>query len=160
MTVLRVNIKENLYKSSFDKKENIFSDLQYLFKELKPMDQWSYDWMPHYEIKEIFLDVEQLEKLSEDIFDFITIKPLKKVSFSKELPDLSVKDIDIKNVKDVLAKTLQVHLPSNELLRIKEVIVEDDLCTDELQKKLDDGFKILAILPQAGQRRPDYVLGR
>ncbi len=54
----------------------------------------------------------------------------------------------------------QVHLPGNELLCIDEVKVEEDYCTDLLQEELEKGWRIIACLPSAGKRRPDYILGR
>lgn len=46
------------------------------------------------------------------------------------------------------------------IIDIKKVYIETDLCTESLQARLDDGWKILAICVQPDQRRPDYVLGR
>lgn len=57
-------------------------------------------------------------------------------------------------------KKVDVHVPGSALLAIEEVAIHEDLCTDTLQTFLDDGYRILAILPQPDQRRPDYVLGR
>jgi hypothetical protein len=36
----------------------------------------------------------------------------------------------------------------------------DDACTDDVQRHLDEGWKILAVCPPNSQRRPDYILGR
>jgi hypothetical protein len=41
-----------------------------------------------------------------------------------------------------------------------EVTNLDDAYTDELQEHLEDGWRIIAICPPNGQRRPDYILGR
>jgi hypothetical protein len=54
----------------------------------------------------------------------------------------------------------QVHLPGNELLEIDEVQIVENACTENLQGELDQGWRIIAVCPLAGQRRPDYVLGR
>ncbi len=51
-------------------------------------------------------------------------------------------------------------MPEWMLAHIRKVCVYDDMCTDMLQGMLDDGWVILAICPQPGQRRPDYILGR
>lgn len=53
-----------------------------------------------------------------------------------------------------------VHISDLGLMNIKEVDVLYDACTDELQRWLDDGWRILAICPQPDSRRPDYVLGK
>lgn len=63
--------------------------------------------------------------------------------------------------EDLLSgKAVQVSIPDMALLYINEVIVETDLCTDQLQTLLDDGWRMLAVCPPNAQRRPDYVLGR
>jgi hypothetical protein len=55
---------------------------------------------------------------------------------------------------------VHVHVPSLGLLEMTEVDNIDDACTDELRRRLEDGWRILAIIPQPSQRRPDYILGR
>lgn len=46
------------------------------------------------------------------------------------------------------------------LLTVNEVEVHTDFCTEALQDKLNEGWRILAVCVQPDQRRPDYVLGR
>lgn len=46
------------------------------------------------------------------------------------------------------------------LLSVNQVEVRLDLCTDELQRDLNNGWSILAVCVQPDQRRPDYILGR
>lgn len=53
-----------------------------------------------------------------------------------------------------------VHVPGLGLLSITNVDYEEDMCTEELQRRLDDGWRILACCPQPNQRRPDYVFGK
>lgn len=55
---------------------------------------------------------------------------------------------------------IQVAIPDLALLSLNEVCVLEDACTDELQGKLDGGWRIIAVCPPNSQRRPDYVLGR
>ena len=54
----------------------------------------------------------------------------------------------------------RVAMPEWFMAHIRKVEVRNDCCTDALQSDLDDGWHILAICPQPGQRRPDYILGR
>lgn len=54
---------------------------------------------------------------------------------------------------------VEVHTPGNMLATYNETLLLEDACTDELQKSLDNGWRIVAACPQA-QRRPDYILGR
>ena len=49
--------------------------------------------------------------------------------------------------------------PGNLLMQVDETLLLEDACTDALQERLSQGFRILAVCPQP-QRRPDYVLGR
>lgn len=56
--------------------------------------------------------------------------------------------------------TVQVSVPHVGLLMMNEVMVEENCCTDRLQSRLDDGWRILCVCPPNAQRRPDYVLGR
>lgn len=49
--------------------------------------------------------------------------------------------------------------PSINLMSVDETLLIADACTNEVQQRLDYGWRILAICPQP-QRRPDYILGR
>jgi hypothetical protein len=53
-----------------------------------------------------------------------------------------------------------VHISDLGLLAVKYTTWLEDVCTQELQRYLDDGWRILAVCPQPDKRRPDYVLGR
>jgi ribulose bisphosphate carboxylase small subunit len=53
-----------------------------------------------------------------------------------------------------------VHISNLGLLSINQLGFATDMCTEQLQEILKQGWRILAICPQPDQRRPDYVLGR
>lgn len=53
----------------------------------------------------------------------------------------------------------EVHTPGNMLATYNETMLLEDACTDALQTSMDDGWRIVAVCPQA-QRRPDYIMGR
>lgn len=53
-----------------------------------------------------------------------------------------------------------VVVAGTSVMEIREVMMEQDLCTDLLQGRLRDGWRILAICVQPDQRRPDYILGK
>lgn len=53
-----------------------------------------------------------------------------------------------------------VHIGNLGLLNINQLAYTEDTCTEELQKHLNGGWRILAVCPQPDQRRPDYILGR
>lgn len=96
--------------------------------------------------------VNDLAELPDWAFENATFKPIRPL---KLMVDGS---IHMAQLKDALS-VAQVHLPGNELLRIHEVQVQEDCCTDHLQTQLKAGWRIIAVCPQPS-RRPDYILGR
>lgn len=56
--------------------------------------------------------------------------------------------------------TVHVQIPHIGLLAMDEVSVEENCCTDMLQRRLDEGWRILCVCPPNAARRPDYILGR
>lgn len=54
----------------------------------------------------------------------------------------------------------RVAMPEWFIAHIRTVDVLVNCCTDRLQEELNDGWHILAICPQPGQRRPDYIVGK
>ena len=76
-----------------------------------------------------------------------------KSSYNYDKNDITPNDI-------ACARVVQLALPDIGLLVIDEVTWLDDACTEELQRQLDDGWRILAVCPPNAQRRPDYILGR
>lgn len=84
------------------------------------------------------------------------------------LYDLGI-HITVKHFKNMLRETstrpgvspnLHIHVGGLSLMAITQVEVLEDCCTEELQTKLEKGWRILAICPQLTQRRPDYIMGR
>ena len=55
---------------------------------------------------------------------------------------------------------VQIAIPDMPLMYVNEIIVETSCCTDIIQDRLNDGWRILAVCPPNAQRRPDYILGR
>lgn len=53
-----------------------------------------------------------------------------------------------------------VQVPHIGLMMIEEVDVLTDCCTEELQRALYKGWRILCVCPPNAQRRPDYIIGR
>lgn len=54
----------------------------------------------------------------------------------------------------------EVHMPGQALATYNEVMLMSDSCSDELQGRIDEGWRMIAACPQPDQRRPDYILGR
>lgn len=57
-------------------------------------------------------------------------------------------------------RMIQITIPDNMLMFVNEVEWEDDCCTQVVQQRLDDGWRILAVCPPNAARRPDYIFGR
>lgn len=96
--------------------------------------------------------VNDMDALPDWVFDKASFKPVRPLKLMVE------GRVSTTALKDALAVS-QVHLPGNELLRIHEVQVQEDCCTDHLQDQLKQGWRIIAVCPQPS-RRPDYILGR
>jgi hypothetical protein len=94
------------------------------------------------------------------------------VPVSLQVPDITptLWESITEKLDRILAKTAEggtqfnekcaVVVPGLGLLAVNEVQVLYDYCTEDLQRFLTDGWRILAVCPQPTQRRPDYVLGR
>jgi len=57
-------------------------------------------------------------------------------------------------------RLIQITVADNMLMFVNEVEWEDDCCTQDVQKRLDEGWRILAVCPPNAARRPDYIFGR
>jgi hypothetical protein len=55
---------------------------------------------------------------------------------------------------------IQMHVPNFALLTFNQVEVEENCCTEQLQRRLNDGWRIMAVCPPLDERRPAYILGR
>ena len=82
-----------------------------------------------------------------------------EIQFLKGLVSLVDKAIgaNMGETKLLNAQATNIHLPSNELFQVSSTLLLEDACTDELQKSLDKGWRIIACIPRPGQRRPDYI---
>lgn len=76
-------------------------------------------------------------------------------------------EIEIKNFKNSYipreegnGPKYHFHLPNIALIMFDEVMLLEDACTNDLQDKLDDNWRMIAICPPNGTRRPDYILDR
>ncbi len=108
-------------------------------------------------LEPVLIDIEDIPEWAKDCSG-LHIKPVKKVRFEKPVDFHLNPGSDA--TKEVLKTVNQIVFPGFELLQYGYIEVLDDACTDAIQRKLDDGFRIIAILPQPQQRRPDYVLVR
>jgi len=53
-----------------------------------------------------------------------------------------------------------VHVSNFALINLNQVAYALDYCTESLQDRLNEGWRILAVCVQPDGRRPDYILGR
>lgn len=123
------------------------------------MRQFQTDYVPASEAPEKYQDefkqyVNEVELIPDWMLEICQLKAVKPMLVLKDTGGLNAKAF-----RDAIS-CFQIHLPGNELLRIDDVKVLEDICTEVLQEELEKGWRIVAICPQAGQRRPDYVLGR
>ena len=95
----------------------------------------------------------------------MTVEPGTKDSMLVKLQDqmrsLGVKHRELEQlIAEAPRCVVQVAIPDLGLLQIDEVTWEADCCTQDLQRRLEEGWRILAVCPPNAQRRPDYILGR
>lgn len=71
-------------------------------------------------------------------------------------------ELDQHNTAQLLTNgaIVNIHVPDLALMMINEVDYLEDACTNLVQEKLDEGWRILAVCPPNAQRRPDYIFGR
>lgn len=98
--------------------------------------------------------INAIEDVHPDLLGFVTFKPIARLNM---LTDSG--SINRESVLTALGRN-QIHLPDNLLLQVKTVYAMANSCTEEIQAEIEQGAKIIAVLPQPGQRRPDYILGR
>lgn len=55
--------------------------------------------------------------------------------------------------------TTVISVANHNLFEVTKVTWLENACTEELQRMLDAGWRILAVCPSNDARRPDYVLG-
>lgn len=105
-----------------------------------------------------FMIVGHIDQIPHEILNHRGLN----ITFYKGLKSMVVDAIgnDMSHTKTLNTEAINIHLPSNELYSINKTLLLEEACTDRLQSELDDGWRIIACIPRAGQRRPDYILGR
>lgn len=112
------------------------------------------------DLKELLIDIGDIP---EEVYEMscISIRPLKVVRFVQRPPTMNVMNPDSRElVKEFVTTVNQITMPGFELLRYAAIVVKTNCCTEEIQSDLDEGWRIIAVLPQPGNRRPDYILVR
>lgn len=130
---------------------------KWLFKTFSGNEKSDYSWYSFSSIEQ-FIDSQDLKDIPEGCMEVLSFKPLRTLKHFPDLPDLN--NIKLKDANEILGKVLQIHLPGNELLKFNQLAWFEDSCTEVIQRELDKGWRIISVLPQAGFRRPDYILGK
>ena len=65
-----------------------------------------------------------------------------------------------KITKNTFNTKTNVHVGGGLITTYNDLLLKEDICTDALQKELNNGWRIIAVCVQPDQRRPDYILGR
>ena len=109
-----------------------------------------------------------------DLEQLYNITPTVKCTIEKVVPfRVDCNAIELENAINNLSQKINflsdkqfdfnakcnVQVPGLGLLRIKTVDYVCDMCTEKLQRRLNEGWRIIAACPQPDQRRPDYILG-
>ncbi len=96
-----------------------------------------------------YYEMEEVEKLIS-----YGLKPqvskIKGLHYPNDLPAPTGSTTQITNVS----------CANHALFMVDEVDWLENVCTQELQTRLDRGWRILAVCPSNDARRPDYILGR
>lgn len=70
------------------------------------------------------------------------------------------KELEITSDARTFNSQCDVHIGGGLLMQINDLMLCEDSCTDDIQSKLDGGWRIVSVCVQPDGRRPDYILGR
>lgn len=147
---------------------------------------FTYGWMKNAKpetyaaIREILPQISEDQKKFEEFSSYESdIRPLLRLSVPIEIKqelrnhfmsslterldrmeELLLRKNRLTSSENTMNERCNVHVAGLGTLLIDKVEIQQDLCTEELQKHLDDGWRVLAVCVQPDQRRPDYVLGK
>ena len=139
---------EELYDKFLSYPETSFKDYP---RNTKALDDKGQKKLDGYHSAKFY--VNDFRALDERLWQYCTFKPLEQLEM------MGGGRINSKNVFEA-AQRNQIMLPNSQLYDLKELIIHEDQCTDRINDLLQEGWKIIAVLPQHGQRRPDYILGK
>lgn len=107
---------------------------------------------------DILVDASEAELLTDAGFD-LSVKRVKGLAYSGDWFGAG-RRVNGPLPQDAKTVVYQVSVANVGLLAVDEVTYEEDCCTDALQSRLDEGWRILAVCPPNDARRPTYILGR
>lgn len=98
-----------------------------------------------------YMDLAEVERLTDKHGIKAYIHKVKGLAYLQEISSKAAANT---------TSITNVSVANHNLFCINEVTWLEDACTQELQRHLDAGWRILAVCPANDARRPDYILGR
>lgn len=102
--------------------------------------------------RDFLVDLDEFVKVFKNGYSVKKLRQIKEYATASDFVE--------RQVGPQFNERVHVAVAGAGLMQITKVHVEYDLCTDALQRLLDDGWRIVACCVQPDRRRPDYVLGR
>lgn len=145
------------------KPEDITVQQVAMIKQLFPkrgssIEEWhtgKYKWAS---IDDEVADMDDVESIGLPD-DAVTYKPMPRLTLPQKIHDV-LNSKECGETRALAPRMVQIHLPGHDLPAMMCVTNLDNVCTNEVDEYLKQGWRILAILPQPNNRRPDYILGR
>lgn len=112
--------------------------------------------LPHTRVELEKIDEWNIQAKKSDMVDDLELEAWTSVGIEVKMSrvrGLRSNDPDIHNT------IYQISVANVGLMQIQRVEVLEDCCTDELQRQLDRGWRLLAVCPPNDARRPTYVVG-
>ena len=147
-------------------KEKLFVENENLYNKLYEMSENSFINKPAYKLTRdengklvnkgygsFSFYVNDLSNIDKALYKYCLFEPVESLEM------MGGARINTENVFEAIKRN-QIMLPNNLMLDMKELCVEINACTDQINKLIQDGWKLIAILPQHNQARPDYILGK
>jgi hypothetical protein len=109
----------------------------------------------------------------EELQDWAAIKVVGFLDDLQVLTDAGLK-MDVSRVRGMYAEQLpglgvpqtnaqtqfvNVVIPNAGLFSVRKLTVLEDSCTNDIQRYLDNGWRIVAVCPPNDTRRPTYIMG-
>lgn len=97
--------------------------------------------------------INELSSIDRALYKYSVFSPVETLEM------MGGAKINTDNVVEAIKRN-QIMLPNNLMLEMKELMVSTNACTNEINECLKQDWKLIAILPQHNQARPDYILGK
>lgn len=181
--------KEELHKDLLPYFEKIGKFNNYLSKWTRPKSVSNEDWLtlispeneettnmtyPQYDVCEVTVQDSELVKfvmVGQEHFkvvesfeievDVATGADQAEMYFLKTMQIMEKYQSQLERLSENTFNTkCNLHAGGAALSQYNQTMLCEDICTDTLQSKLHEGWRILAVCVQPDQRRPDYILGK